>query len=255
MIEPIHRTLLIICKLLLVTAIVTDASSEQRSKQQADQTIRDICEKLDDDDLSRMENKKWLILCEDWIKTKNIEQYDVVQDETILDGEQNAISKVQLTKARAVSRGRITGGGSRISGSRSPSSISRFRNTRTGTSISRPNGWLWSRSRLVFLPLATLYFHRSRSASNRYTTPPSTPLTYYYCTSNDGSVEIQCSSMYGDTLCCEDQTSQQPFCCGGDIPDDFVEDPNGATRRLAKIFYTLTAITLCIHLFLRRLRQ
>ncbi|CAF4559238.1 unnamed protein product, partial [Rotaria socialis] len=148
MIEPIHRTLLIICKLLLVTAIVTDASSEQRSKQQADQTIRDICEKLDDDDLSRMENKKWLILCEDWIKTKNIEQYDVVQDETILDGEQNAISKVQLTKARAVSRGRITGGGSRISGSRSPSSISRFRNTRTGASISRPNGWLWSRSRL-----------------------------------------------------------------------------------------------------------
>ncbi|CAF2105574.1 unnamed protein product [Rotaria magnacalcarata] len=315
MVESIHRTLLIICKLLFITAIVTDASSEQRSKQKADQTIRDICEKLDDDDLSHMENEKWLILCEDWIKTKNIEQYDVVQDETILDGEPNTISKVQLTKARGNGGIRITGGGSRISGSRSPSSISRFRNTRTGTSISRPNGWLWSRSRLVFLPLATLYFHRSRSASNRYTTPPSTSLTYYYCTSNDGSVEIQCtsisrpngwlwsrsrlvflplatlyfhrsrsasnryttppstsltyyyctsndgsveiqcSSMYGDTLCCEDQTSQQPFCCGGDIPDDFVEDPNRATRRLAKIFYTLTAITLCIHLFLRRLRQ
>ncbi|CAF5222599.1 unnamed protein product [Rotaria magnacalcarata] len=86
MVESIHRTLLIICKLLFITAIVTDASSEQRSKQKADQTIRDICEKLDDDDLSHMENEKWLILCEDWIKTKNIEQYDVVQDETILDG-------------------------------------------------------------------------------------------------------------------------------------------------------------------------
>ncbi|CAF1924123.1 unnamed protein product [Rotaria magnacalcarata] len=150
----------------------------------------------------------------------------------------------------------IRGSSSHNGGANRPTtSVIRYRNTRTGTSISRPNGWLWSRSRLVFLPLATLYFHRSRSASNRYTTQPSTSLTYYYCTSNDGSVEIQCSSMYGDTLCCEDQTSQQPFCCGGDIPDDFVEDPNGATRRLTKIFYTLTAITLCMHLLRRHFCQ
>ncbi|CAM2701797.1 unnamed protein product [Rotaria socialis] len=167
------------------------------------------------------------------------------------------LGKVIRLPGRTIRNGRGIRGSSSNNGgvNRPTTSVIRYRNTRTGTSISRPNGWLWSRSRLVFLPLATLYFHRSRSASNRYTTPPSTPLTYYYCTSNDGSVEIQCSSMYGDTLCCEDQTSQQPFCCGGDIPDAFVEDPNGATRRLAKIFYTLTAITLCVHLLRRHFCQ
>lgn len=76
---------------------------------------------------------------------------------------------------------------------------------------------------------------------------------YYYCTSNNNaSAEIQCSSIDGDTQCCEEETTQQVFCCGGKISDDFKEDPNRAAKILARLFYTLAAITLCVHIFIRR---
>ncbi len=146
-------------------------------------------------------------------------------------------------------------GGSRSSrsGSRSSSSIIRFHNTRTGQRISRPTGWQWSRTRSTFLPLSTRFFSRSRSSSNRFTTPATSSVIYYYCTSNsNASVEIQCSSIDGDTQCCEEETTQQVFCCGGKISEDFIQDANRAAQILAKIFYTLAAIALCIHIFMRR---
>ena len=106
----------------------------------------------------------------------------------------------------------------------------------------------------LFLPIATRFFHRSRSSSNRYTTPASSPLTYYYCTSDaDSDIEIQCDSSYGDTQCCENTTIQEAFCCGGDIPDDFLEDTDQATRTIERIFYTLAALALCTHILMRRL--
>ena len=142
--------------------------------------------------------------------------------------------------------------GSRTGGSRSPS-VTNYRNTRTGASISRPNGWLWSRARVAFLPLAIRYGHRSRSSSNRYTTPSASSLTYYYCTSNtNSSVEIQCSSANGDSQCCEDTSSGRAFCCGGDIPSYITQDMSKATRAIAKLFYTLAALAFCVHLFMRR---
>ena len=139
--------------------------------------------------------------------------------------------------------------GSRSSGSRS---FSTFRSTRTGSSISRPTGWQWSRSRFIFLPIATRYGYRSRSSSNRYTTSATNALTYYYCTSNDNaSVEIQCSSANNDSQCCEDGTTQEVFCCGGDIPDDLQEELNRATQLVARIFYTLSALAFCMHICMR----
>jgi hypothetical protein len=156
-----------------------------------------------------------------------------------------------------VSSIRISSGirSSRISsGIRTSSSLSRYSSTRTGATFSRPNGWQWSRSAFIFLPLATRFGHRSRSSSNRFTTTSS--VTYYYCTSDiDPSVEIQCSSTNGDSQCCEDEKTQQPFCCGGDIPDDLVRDANRATQTIARIFYTLAALALCMHLFMRRFCQ
>lgn len=157
---------------------------------------------------------------------------------------------IQPRKARGGGGVRISGGSR--SGSRVSPSITRFRNTRTGLSIPRPNGWQWSRSRLTFLPLATRFYHRSSSSSNRFTTPSTSSVTYYYCTSStDTSVEIQCSSTTGDSQCCEDETSHQPFCCGGEISEDFMEDANRAVHILARIFYTLAAMILCVHLFMR----
>jgi hypothetical protein len=154
--------------------------------------------------------------------------------------------------SRSSGGGSRTGSGSR-GGSRSSSSGTRFVNTRTGATISRPSGWQWSRSRLTFLPLASRFLHRSRSSSSRFTTPSTSSVTYYYCTSSaDSSAEIQCSSVNGDSQCCEDETNQQPFCCGGQISGDFIEDTNRAVQILAQIFYTLAAMALCIHLFMRR---
>ncbi len=149
--------------------------------------------------------------------------------------------------------GNIRGGGVIRGGGGGGSSIARYRNTRTGTTIPRPNGWQWSRSGLIFLPISTLFFYRSRSSSNRFTTPATSSLTYYYCTQDsDPSTEIQCSSVNRDSLCCEDEKTKEVFCCGGDIPDDIVQDMNRATKTIARIFYTLAVLTFCIHLFMRR---
>jgi hypothetical protein len=65
-------------------------------------------------------------------------------------------------------------------------------------------------------------------------------------------VEIQCSSIHGDAECCEDEAIQQVFCCGGKISEDFIQDANRATQIIARIFYNLAAITLCVHIFMRR---
>lgn len=153
----------------------------------------------------------------------------------------------------------IRTGGSSIrtgSGIRTSSSIARYQNTRTGQSYPRPSGWQWSRSALIFLPLSTRHFYRSRSSSHRYTTPATGSQMYYYCTSdNDLSVEIQCSSTDGDQQCCEDESTHDAFCCGSNVPDYLLRDPNRAARTIAGIFYTLAALTLCMHLFMRRFYQ
>lgn len=66
-------------------------------------------------------------------------------------------------------------------------------------------------------------------------------------------MEIQCSTLNGDGQCCEDETTKQPFCCGGKVDDDIVEDSNQATTHIiARIFFTLSAITLVMHLVTRR---
>jgi hypothetical protein len=143
------------------------------------------------------------------------------------------------------------GGGSRVS-----PSITSFRNSRTGASIPRPNGWQWSRTRLIFLPIATRFLHRSYSSSNRYTTPAGSSLTYYYCTSDSSdSVEIQCSSADGDAECCEDESTGEAFCCGGNIPDYIIQDMNRAVQTIARYFYTLAALALCMHLLMRRFNR
>jgi hypothetical protein len=161
-----------------------------------------------------------------------------------------------LPRAGVRGGGVRTGGGIRTGGGgggvRTPS-VARYRFTRTGGSIPRPAGWLWSRTRLVFLPLARRHSQRSRSSSNQYTTPSGNTNTYYYCTSDvNPSVEIQCSGATGDAQCCEDETTQEAYCCGGEIPDDVVQDMNRATQLLARIFYVLAAIALSLHFLMRR---
>jgi len=153
------------------------------------------------------------------------------------------------SRVSTIRRGSSSGGSSVI---RQPS-VTQYRNTRTGTTINRPTGSQWSRSSLLFLPLAIRFALRSRSSSSRFTTPSTGSTTYYYCTSlNDPSTEIQCSSVDGDNQCCEDQTTQQAFCCGGNIPDYILQDMNRATQTIARFFYTLAALALCMHLFMRR---
>lgn len=142
--------------------------------------------------------------------------------------------------------------GSRTSGSRT-SGITTYRSSRTGARITRPVGHLWSRSRHTFLPISTRFAHRSRTSNTRYTTPATGSITYYYCTSSTNSTaEIQCSSETGDNQCCEDETSHEPYCCGGNISDDLSEEFNQAARQLAKIFYTLMAVVLVLHVLRRR---
>ncbi len=139
------------------------------------------------------------------------------------------------------------------SGSHSSSSIVRFHNIRTGARIIRPTGWQWTRAQSAFLPISTRFHHRSYPFYNRYTTPATSSVTYYYCTSTGNRpVEIQCNTIDGDTKCCENEATQQVFCCGGKISDDFIEDANRAVQIFARVFYTLTAVTLCIHVFMRR---
>jgi hypothetical protein len=164
------------------------------------------------------------------------------------------MSKAAIRVGGGIRGGTIRGGGSSggSSGIRQPS-VTRYRNTRTGTTINRPTGSQWSRSSLIFLPLAIRFALRSRSSSSRFTTPSTGSTNYYYCTSLvDPSTEIQCSSIDGDNQCCEDVNTQQAFCCGGNIPDYILQDMNRATQTIARIFSTLAVLALCTHLFMRR---
>ncbi|CAF2816937.1 unnamed protein product [Rotaria sp. Silwood2] len=218
--------------------------------------IQNICDTLySDNSLSIDENQQWELICQELFHSKDEDKY--IKEEQHSNKDENTSQNKQMNKAIRITggiRSGIRSGSSGIrTGIRTSPSITRYSNTRTGATIFRPNGWIWSRSRLMFLPLATRYLYRSRSSSNRYTTPATSSQTYYYCTANnDASVEIQCSSVSGDSQCCEDQEGKQPFCCGGDIPEDYVEDMNRATKRIAQVFYTLTALALCMHLLVRR---
>jgi hypothetical protein len=80
------RILLTIGMLLLIGAIIINAW-ERRSKHRANQIMRDICERLYDDNLYSDENRKWYILCEDWINKKEQKRrHKIIQDENIMDG-------------------------------------------------------------------------------------------------------------------------------------------------------------------------
>ena len=146
---------------------------------------------------------------------------------------------------------RTSGGGSR------PTSPGiRYRIRSTGANIIRPPGSLWSRTRNSFLPISRRYFHRTRSSTNRYTTPSTGPTTYYYCSTNDTVPdEIQCSSIDDNTKCCEDEKTQEVSCCSETIGDDLDDDYNRATKLLAKTFYTLAAMALLLHILRRRFYQ
>lgn len=138
--------------------------------------------------------------------------------------------------------------------SRISSPSSRSVGARPVTRIIRPPGHIWSRSRASFLPTSSRYVYHTRSSRNRFTTPATSTLTYYYCTSNSSSVanEIQCNNKDGDSQCCEDAATQQPFCCGGDIDDDLDDDTNQAAQKWAQVFYTLAALAFFMHVVKKR---
>ncbi|CAF3956585.1 unnamed protein product [Rotaria sp. Silwood1] len=252
LIEVRSHILFITGILLLVGITYTNASKQAQDK--ADKLIQFICEKLYDDDLYSEENQRWLSLCEKWIKSMNHQQQNDLQNENMIDGKSGFRSSSSSRISSSSSRSSSSRSNSiRTSGSRTSSIGTRFRSIRTGATISRPTGWLWSRTRHIFLPVSRYYYYRSRPSNNRYTTPATGNETYYYCTSNtSAAIEIQCSSINGDGQCCEDETISQVFCCGGKIDDDLVDDFNQATQIIARIFYTLTAIALFMHIFMRR---
>ncbi|CAF1651619.1 unnamed protein product, partial [Adineta steineri] len=224
----------------------------------ANKLIQDICDTLQkNNSLQVDEDRQWEIICQELFDLKDNEQDNAEQ--YILQNKLSKKAAIRVSSIRTGSRTSVSGSrgsSSSSSGSRTPS-ITRYSNIRTGTTLSRPTGWLWSGSRFVFLPLARRYGHRSSSSSSRFTTPSSSgTVNYYYCTSNDNpSTEIQCSSIDGDTQCCEDDESQQAFCCGGNIPNYITQDMNRATQKIAKFLYTLTALALCMHLFMRRFNR
>ncbi|CAF1429085.1 unnamed protein product [Adineta steineri] len=236
------------------------------NKLGANKLIQDICDTLQkNNSLQVDEDRQWEIICQELFDLKDNDQHITTQDQDNAEQYilQNKLSKkaaIRFSSIRTGSRTSVSGSrgssSSSSSGSRTPS-ITRYSNTRTGTTLSRPTGWLWSGSRFVFLPLARRYGHRSSSSSSRFTTPSSSgTVNYYYCTSNENpSTEIQCSSIDGDTQCCEDDESQQAYCCGGNIPNYITQDMNRATQTIAKILYTLTALALCMHLFMRRFNR
>lgn len=247
-IEVRNRILLITSILVLFIGVIHTYSSKH-SPGKAQLLIESICENLYDD------NKDWAKICDKWAKTIDHEQRDPMNDEINYHRPRIFGSR---SSSRSSSSSRISTGGSRTSGSRTSGSRisipSRFRNSRTGTVISRPTGWLWSRTRHVFLPVSRRYYYRSTPIYSRTTRPPPTSITYYYCTSNTSNPnEIQCSTVNDDTQCCEDETNQQIYCCGGKIDDDLKEDFNQATQIIARIFFTLSAMALFMHIFMNRL--
>jgi len=157
------------------------------------------------------------------------------------------------TGTRGTSGGGIrTSGGSSI---RAPSTI-RYINTQTGGRLYRPPNSYFSPAAMIFLPLSLRHKSRSISRSNRYTTSATNPQTYYYCTSDeDDSDEIQCNShSSGSNRCCEDEETEKVSCCSDDIPDHLRLESR-ATKTIERVFYTLAAITLCMHFVMRRFHR
>lgn len=164
----------------------------------------------------------------------------------------NQSNEFKRISIRGGSRGGIRFGGSGSGSGSRTSPSTRYSNTRTGVRIARPPNSQWVRTLGFFLPISRRFMHRSRSSSNRHTTSSTDSNSYYYCTSTDNpNNEIQCYSYYGDDQCCEDSNTDQPYCCGGAIPADFVPDPNRAVKCLAQVFYSLAAISFAMHVFMR----
>ncbi|CAF1452276.1 unnamed protein product [Adineta steineri] len=245
-------TLLIIWMLLLFTII--HGNKLKQSKNKANKLIQNKCDKLYGKDLSLTKNRQWKYFCEKWITSARHHQQQ--RSKNIVDeSHKRKFHKPRSFRSRRSRKNSRTSSSS-SSSSRTSSFASRYRNIRTGAIISRPSGWLWSRTRHVFLPISRSYYYRSHSSSNQYTTPTTNSQSYYYCTSNSSnSIEIQCNTINNDSQCCEDETAHQVFCCGGEIDADYIADLSQATKRLSQLFYTLSAIALFMHLFMKRLYQ
>ncbi|CAF1198649.1 unnamed protein product [Adineta ricciae] len=251
------RLLIYICVIFLLDEI-RDLAASKKSSDKVKHLLENICDHLHDEDLSSTENQNWLDLCEKWLQSTRHHQR---QNLNIIDEEHmQRIHQLRRSGSRGSSRTSSRSSRSSSSSSSSTRRIStgatRFRNTRTGTVISRPSGWLWSRSRHVFLPVSRLYRYRSRSSSpNRYTTSATTSSEYYYCTLDaNSSAEIQCLTTTGDNQCCEVETIREVYCCGGDIDSDYDADNQGR-RLLTRIFYTISAIAFVMHIFMRRFNR
>lgn len=65
-----EQILFFICTLFITMNSIVD-TSERQSRDKPDQMLEEICEKFHDDGLSSIENKRWLVLCEDWSKVKD----------------------------------------------------------------------------------------------------------------------------------------------------------------------------------------
>ncbi|CAF1177641.1 unnamed protein product [Adineta ricciae] len=257
-------------KLTIILVITLTINRSYSAALDANKLNRLICDELNNNNtIDVQEDEQWKVICQE---LSLIEKVQSATDNNLVG--ENIQPDKQPRKAAvrfgSVSRGgsRISSGsrsssgsrtsgssGSRVSASSSSSSSVNYYNTRTGVRYNRPTGSLWSRSRLAFLVLASRYTSRRYSSSSRFTTPASGSVTYYYCTSIDNtSAEIQCSSENGDTQCCE-ETDYEPFCCGGNVPDDIQQDMSRATQTVSRIFYTIAALALFMHLFMRHFRR
>jgi hypothetical protein len=65
--------------------IMINASNRQ-SNHTADQIIRNICKRFSENELYSNENKKWYVLCEEWVHKNNQVQYELDQDDIVTNG-------------------------------------------------------------------------------------------------------------------------------------------------------------------------
>lgn len=72
--------------ILFLFGMIKINASNRQSNHKADQIIRDICERLNENDLYHNENKKWYLLCQEWIEKNQQKRYELVQDATIMNG-------------------------------------------------------------------------------------------------------------------------------------------------------------------------
>ncbi|CAF1157954.1 unnamed protein product [Adineta ricciae] len=257
-------------KLTIILVIILKINSSYAVALDANKLIRSICDELNNNNtIDIQEDEQWKIICQElslFEKDQSTTDNNLVGENIQWDrqprklavrfgGASRGGSRIS-SGSRSSSGSRTSGSsGSRTSASSSSSSSANYYNTRTGVRYNRPTGWLWSRSRLTFLVVASRFTSRHYSSSSHFTTPSSSSVTYYYCTSIDNtSAEIQCSSANGDTQCCE-ETNHEAFCCGGSIPNDIQEDMSRATQTVSRIFYTIAALALFMHLFMRRFRR